>query len=437
MKGIAVIVGRPNVGKSTLYNRLTKSKDAIVDEKAGVTRDRHYGIVEWNGEEFTLVDTGGWIKGSDDDFEELIRKQVALALKEADLVLFLVDLQSGITGTDDQIADLIRKSGIPCILVVNKTDEFTQIPLSHEFYRLGFEHLFPISAVNGLGTGDLLDQVLKMLPEKTEAVAGRKDLPYFTIVGKPNVGKSTFLNTLLGEERSIVSPVAGTTRDPVETLFKGFNMEFYLVDTAGLRKKNKIKEDIEFYSTIRTIRSIEKSDVCFLLLDATEGINHQDLQIVRYIVENKKGLVVLVNKWDLVENKTSNTAKEYESLIKKRLQPFDDVPVVFISALHKVRILKGLEAGMKVYENRTKKIPTSQLNEVLLPIIENNPPPAIKGKYIKIKYVTQLPTHAPSFAFFCNLPQYVKEPYKRFLENQIRKNFNFTGVPVQIFFRKK
>lgn len=435
MKGLAVIVGRPNVGKSTLFNRLTQTREAIVDETPGVTRDRHYGIVEWNGCSFTLVDTGGWIQGSEDVFEPHIRKQVEIAIEHADILLFLTDLQVGITAEDESIAELVRKSGKPCLLVVNKTDEFTQIPAAAEFYRLGFSELFPVSAINGAGTGEMLDRIVALLPERKSEEPG--DYPCFAIIGRPNVGKSTLLNTLVGEERSIVSPIAGTTRDVVKTFFNAFGMKFYLVDTAGLRKKSKIKDALEFYSTLRTIRAIEQSDVCFLLVDAVEGIQHQDLQIIQHVIENKKGLVLLVNKWDLVENKTSSTAAAYTNIIKKRLAPFNDVPVLLVSALKKQRILKALEKGIEVYRNRQKKVPTHLLNETLLPIIEKYPPPAVKGKYVKIKFITQLPTHTPAFVFFCNLPQYIKEPYRRFIENQLRENFNFEGVPIQIFFRKK
>jgi GTPase len=435
MGNIVAIVGRPNVGKSTLFNRLTETRSAIVDDIAGTTRDRQYGKAEWCGVEFSVIDTGGYIEGSDDVFEDEIRKQVKLAIDEADLVLFLVDVNTGITGMDQSVADILRRSCKKVMLITNKVDTPDRTYLSNEFYSLGLGDPWAISSANGGGTGDLLDEVVKHLD--TEPVSEDvENLPRFTIVGRPNVGKSSLLNALTGEDRQIVTPVSGTTRDAVYIRFNKFNHDFYLIDTAGLRKKNKVQEDLEFYSVLRSIRSIESSDVCILMLDASVGIESQDLSIFNTIKENKKGVVICVNKWDLVE-KTTKSTKEYTDIIKKRIAPFVDVPILFISAHEKQRLIKVLDVAMEVYKNRTQKITTSKLNEALLEVIANYPPPATKGKYVKIKYITQLPTPSPSFAFFCNLPQYVKEPYKRFLENQIRSRYNFTGVPIQIYMRQK
>ncbi len=434
MGNIVAIVGRPNVGKSTLFNRLTESRQAIVDEQSGVTRDRHYGKVLWNGKEFSIIDTGGYVTNSEDVFEEEIRKQVFLAIEEADVVIFLVDVVSGITDLDQAIAGLLRKISKPVLLVVNKVDNSERLYDASEFYGLGLGETFPLSSINGSGTGEMLDRLTSMMTrEEAEEV---EEIPKIAVVGRPNVGKSSLVNALIGQERNIVTPIAGTTRDSIYTRYKKYNHDFYLVDTAGLRKKGKVHEDLEFYSVMRAVRTVEYSDVCMLLIDATLGLEGQDLNIFQLIVRNWKGVVVLVNKWDLVE-KESMTMKQYEAGIRKRLEPFDDVPVIFISALTKQRIHKALQVAIEVYENRKSRIPTSTLNEVMQTAIREYHPPAVKGKYIRIKYVTQLPTHAPAFAFYCNLPQYVREPYKRYLENQLRKHFNFTGVPIRIFMRKK
>lgn len=434
MSRIVAIVGRPNVGKSTLFNRLTESRAAIVDEVSGVTRDRNYGRSTWNGVDFSVIDTGGYVTNSDDVFEEEINKQVVLAIDEADILLFMVDVISGITDLDESVANMLRRTEKTVILVVNKVDNNDRRMDAAEFYSLGLGDFFSISSSNGSGTGDLLDEIVKNLPEVDKIPL--EDIPKYAIVGRPNVGKSTLINTLLGEERNIVTPVAGTTRDSIYTLYNKFQHKFYLVDTAGLRKKAKVNEDLEFYSTLRSVRAIENSDVCLLLLDATRGLESQDLNIMYLILKNSKGLVVIVNKWDLVEKET-NTIKKLEKDIRERTAPFTDYPILFISAINKQRIHKVLDTAIEVYKNRTKKIPTSKLNDIMLKAIENNPPPSVKGKYIKIKYVTQLPTHSPSFAFFCNLPQYLKEPYKRYLENRLREKFDFHGAPVKIFFRKK
>lgn len=437
MANIVAIVGRPNVGKSTLFNRLTESRGAIVDPTSGVTRDRHYGKAEWAGKEFTVIDTGGYIKGSDDIFEEEIRKQVEIAIEEATHVIFLVDVNDGITEYDKEVADLLRKKcRKPLFLVANKVDNNERLLQIPEFYEFGLGEVFGISAVNGSGTGELLDALVKTFKENKEEDFD-DEIPRIAIVGRPNVGKSSLLNALLGKERNIVTPIAGTTRDAIDTRFTAFGYDLILIDTAGLRKKSKVDEDLEFYSVMRSIKAIEYCDVCLLLIDATQGIESQDLNIYHLAERNKKGIVILVNKWDLVKNKDSKTQKRFEEEIRNRIAPFRDVPILFTSTITKQRILKALEAAMEVYENRTKKIPTHQLNEVMLPVIDYYPPPAVKGKYIKIKYCTQLPTHSPTFAFYCNLPQYIKEPYKRYLENQLREKFNFTGVPIQIFFRKK
>lgn len=433
---IVAIVGRPNVGKSTLFNRLVGMRKAIVDEVAGVTRDRHYGRCEWCGREFSVIDTGGFATNSDDVFETEIRKQVVLAIEEADVVLFLCDVGTGITDYDMAVADILRRSKKPILLAANKVDTGDKMYDMHVFNSLGLGEPWAIAAASGSGTGDLLDKILEILPEK-ESEPEVKEIPYITIVGKPNVGKSSLTNALLGEERNIVTPVAGTTRDSISTLYNKYGYEFMLVDTAGLRKKAKVKEDLEFYSVMRSVRSIESSDVCILMLDAQSGVEAQDMAIFNLILKNKKGCVIVVNKWDLVENKDSNTMKEHKSVILSKLAPFTDVPVIFTSVINKQRILEVLEAAAMVYQNRSKKISTSKLNEFMLPEIENFPPPSTKGKYIKIKYITQLPSQTPSFAFFCNLPQYIREDYKRFLENKIRKHFDFTGVPIQIFLRQK
>jgi GTP-binding protein len=435
MGNIVAIVGRPNVGKSTFFNRLTETRQAIVDEVSGVTRDRHYGKVLWNGQEFSLIDTGGYVSNSDDVFEEEIRKQVLLALEEADVVVFLVDVVSGITDLDQIIADMLRKIRKPVLLVVNKVDNANRLYDASVFFSLGLGDYSAVSSINGSGTGDMLDRLVSMFRKPPREEAG-EELPKIAVVGRPNVGKSSLINALVGEERNIVTPVSGTTRDSIHTRYSKYNHDFFLVDTAGLRKKGKVKEDLEFYSVMRSVRAIEHADVCMLLLDATLGIEAQDVNIFHLIERNRKGVVILVNKWDLVEKETQ-TIKQFEAAIRKRLEPFVDVPVLFISALTKQRIHRALELAIEVYTNRKKRIPTSALNEVMQKAIEENHPPAVKGKYIRIKYVTQLPTHAPAFAFYCNLPQYIREPYKRYLENQIRKNFNFTGVPIRIFMRKK
>ncbi len=436
MGNIVAIVGRPNVGKSQLFNRLTGQRKAIVDDESGVTRDRHYGKSEWNGKEFTVIDTGGYVKGSDDIFEDEIRKQVELAIDEADAIIFVTDVEQGIHPLDEEVANLLRKTKKPVFLAVNKVDNSKRQNDAMVFYNLGLGEIYPISAINGSGTGELLDAVVEALPEEQKDENEENETPRFTVVGRPNAGKSTFINALLGEERNIVTDIAGTTRDTIATRYNKFNQEFDLIDTAGIRRKNKVKEDIEFYSVMRAIRAIENSDVVFLVVDATRGFESQDQKIFDLAKKNNKGIVILVNKWDLVDKET-NTAKEFTEHIKKEIAPFDDVPIIFMSAKNKQRIFKAIEEGMKVYENRKKKIKTSKLNEVMLPLIQKNPPPAHKGKYIKIKYATQLPTHSPKFAFFANLPQYIKEPYKRFLENRLRENFDFKGVPIEIYFRKK
>jgi GTP-binding protein len=422
------------VGKSTLFNRLTETRAAIVDEIEGVTRDRQYGKAVWNGIDFSVVDTGGYITNSDDIFEEEIRKQVILAVEEADSILFMVDVVTGITDLDEAVATMLRKINKPIFLVVNKVDNSNRQYDAQEFYKLGLDNLFCLSSVNGSGTGDLLDSLVKSFSAVPESQDD--ELPKFAIVGRPNVGKSSLLNALIGVERQIVTPISGTTRDAVYTRYNKFNYEFYLVDTAGLRKKGKVHEDLEYYSVIRSVRAIENADVSILLLDATRGIESQDMSILDLILRNNKGVVILVNKWDLVEKKT-NTPRDFEKDLRSRLAPFTDVPVIFTSALTKQRIHKVLETAIEVYNNKTRRISTSELNEVMGAAIEAFPPPAVKGKFIRIKYITQLPNKTPCFAFFCNLPQYVKEPYKRYLENKLREKFNFTGVPIRIFMRKK
>lgn len=435
MSNIVAIVGRPNVGKSTLFNRLLERREAIVDSTAGVTRDRHYGKSDWNGVDFTVIDTGGYDVGSDDIFEEEIRKQVQLAVDEATSIIFMVNVEEGLTDTDYEIYQLLRKANKPLYLVVNKVDTAREELPATEFYQLGIEKYYTLSSATGSGTGDLLDDIVKDFPTK-EYIDPFDGLPRITIAGRPNVGKSTLTNALLGDERNIVTDIAGTTRDSIETLYKKFGHEFVLVDTAGMRKKSKVSEDLEFYSVMRSIRAIENSDVVILMIDATKGWESQDMNIFSLAQKNRKGVVILINKWDLVEKET-NTMKQFEASIREKIALFNDVPILFISALTKQRILKAVETAVEVYENRKKRIKTSKLNEIMLPIIENTPPPALKGKYIKIKYCTQLPTVTPQFAFFCNLPQYVKEPYKRFIENQLRKNFGFTGVPIEVYFRQK
>ncbi len=434
MANIVAIVGRPNVGKSTFFNRLTDSRKAIVDAESGVTRDRHYGKSEWNGLEFTVIDTGGYVKGSDDVFEGEIRKQVKLAIEEANVILFVLDVAEGITEDDKVVADILRRGKKKVFVVSNKVDNNVRQGLSGEFYALGLGTPYNVSAISGSGTGDLLDDVVKALDK--EALQEDLEIPKFAIVGRPNVGKSSFINALLGKERNIVTPIAGTTRDSINTRYTGFNHDFLLVDTAGIRKKSKVEEDLEFYSVMRSIRAIEDCDVCLLLIDATLGIEAQDLNIFHLAEKNRKGIVVVINKWDLVEKET-NSAKVYEEKIREKLAPFKDVPIVFTSALTKQRVLKAIEVAEQVNENRTRIIKTRELNDVMLPIIEHSPPQATKGKHVKVKFITQLPTHAPTFAFYCNLPQYVTEAYMRFLENRLRENFDFNGVPIQVFMRKK
>ncbi len=437
MKKLVAIVGRPNVGKSTLFNRLTQSRQAIVTEIAGTTRDRQYGKVFWNGREFSLVDTGGWIVNSDDILEDEINKQVNIAIEEADVILFVVDVRNGVTDLDTEIANMLRRSNKPVVVVSNKADNFEFGYQSAEFYALGLGDPFSVSSINGSGTGDLLDHIVTLLEEGGEE-EDVTDIPKIAVVGRPNVGKSSFVNALIGEERNIVTHIAGTTRDSIYTRYNKFGMDFYLIDTAGIRKKGKVNEGPEYFSVIRSIRVIENADVCILMIDAERGIESQDLSIFSLIQKNKKGLVVFVNKWDLIEEKDSKLHKEYENAIRQRFAPFTDFPVIFGSALTKQRLLKVMGAAKEVYRNRKQKIPTSKLNELLLPIIERTPPPSNKGKYIKVKYITQLPnTQIPSFVFFCNLPQWVKEPYKRFLENQMRENWNLTGTPINLFFREK
>ncbi|MBP5364923.1 MAG: ribosome biogenesis GTPase Der [Bacteroidales bacterium] len=435
MGNIVAIVGRPNVGKSTLFNRLTQSRKAIVDEMSGVTRDRQYGKVFWNGLEFSIIDTGGYASNSDDIFEEEIRKQVKLAIDEAAVILFVVDALTGITDYDEAVADMLRRTKKPVIVVVNKVDNGERMADIHVFYKFGLKDLFPISSISGSGTGDLLDKVLEYLPKDAKSDID-DTLPKFTIVGRPNVGKSSIINAFIGEERNIVTDIAGTTRDSIFTRYNKFGMDFYLVDTAGLRKKTKVKEDVEFYSVMRSVRAIEESDVCILMLDATRGFETQDKKIFGLIEKNNKGVVILVNKWDLIE-KDSKTTKKWETEIRNQIAPYTDVPIIFTSVINKQRIHQAVEEANAVYENRKRKVSTSALNDTLLPMIENFPPPSTKGKFIKIKYITQLPSTTPTFAFFCNLPQYIKEPYKRFLENKIRDNWKFTGVPINIVFRKK
>jgi GTP-binding protein len=435
MGNIVAIVGRPNVGKSTFFNRLTESREAIVDPTPGVTRDRQYGEAEWGGKIFTVIDTGGYSESGEDSFEGEIRKQVVTAIQEATKVVFVVDVTTGITHEDAKIAEVLRKSGKPVLVLVNKVDNNQRLMEISTFYSLGLGELFPVSAINGSGTGEILDELISDMEIGEENTV--LDLPRIAVVGRPNVGKSSFINTLLGVERNIVTSIAGTTRDSIYTRYNAYNFDFYLVDTAGLRKKTKVSENIEFYSVMRTIRAIEHCDVCLLMLDATQGLESQDLNVFHLAEKNGKGIVILVNKWDLIEEKDSNTIRDFEKQIREKTAPFKDVPIIFCSALTKQRVFKALETALETYQNRKRKIKTSDLNDKLLPIIDATPPPSLKGKYIKIKYITQLPAKVPSFAFFCNLPQYVKEPYKRFLENKIREIYDFSGVPVRIFMRKK
>ena len=433
MGAIVAIVGRPNVGKSTFFNRLIQRREAIVDAVSGVTRDRHYGKTDWNGREFTVIDTGGYVKGSEDVFELEIDKQVELAIDEADAIIFMVDVESGVTGMDQDVAKLLRRHDKPVFLTINKVDNAMREADAVEFYALGLGDYYTISSINGGGSGDLLDAVVEVLPDEPEV---EDELPRFAVVGRPNAGKSSFINALLGEDRFIVTDIAGTTRDATDTKYNRFGFEFNLVDTAGIRRKAKVKEDLEFYSVMRSVRAIEHCDVAILILDATRGFDGQVQNIFWLAHRNNKGIVVLVNKWDLVEKET-NSVRDYTKKIREAMEPFTDVPIIFISALEKQRIYKAIETAVEVYENRSKRVPTHKLNDVMLPLIEHYPPPSLKGKYVKIKFCTQLPGHYPQFAFFCNLPQYVKDPYKRYLENQLRKNFNFEGVPVTIFMRKK
>ncbi len=435
MPNIVALVGRPNVGKSTLFNRFTKRRMAIVDPTAGVTRDRHYGQSDWNGVEFSVIDTGGYVQGSGDVFEQNIRTQVEIAMEEASVILFLVDAMEGVTPMDKEVADMLRRSGKKTFLVANKADNSQLMALSAIFYELGAEKVYPVSAITGSGTGDLLDDVVVALdrisPDETQ-----EDIPRFAVVGRPNVGKSSLINALLGHDRNIVTDIPGTTRDSIYTRYTGFGFDFYLVDTAGLRKKGKVTENIEFYSVMRSVRAIESADVCLLMVDATQPFEAQDLNIFTLATRNRKGILILVNKWDLVE-KDHQSVKLFEQQIREKTAPFTDIPIIFTSVPGKQRLVKAMEKALEVYRNRQRRIPTSKLNETLLPLIEKTPPPALKGKYIRIKYVTQLPTHYPAFAFFCNLPQYVREPYYRFMENQIRSHWDFTGAPMNIYFRKK
>ena len=436
MSNIVAIVGRPNVGKSTLFNRLTESRDAIVKEVSGVTRDRLYGKGEWNGYQFSVIDTGGYATTKEDIFEGEIRKQVQIAIEEATVIVFMVDVMTGIVEMDQTVAQLLRKSKKPVVIAANKVDNTDRVGLSSEFYTFGLGEVFDLSATNGSGTGEILDELVKYFNKEDESVREEDNLPRIAIVGRPNVGKSSMVNALTGQERNIVTDISGTTRDSIHTRYKAFGFDFLLIDTAGIRKKAKVTEDIEYYSVLRSVRTIENADVCLFMIDASEGIQKQDLSIFYMCEKNSKGVVVLVNKWDLVE-KDQNTMVKFEANLREQLAPFNDVPIIFTSAIEKQRIHRALEAAMQVYENRTRKIPTHELNEVMLEVIAQTPPPAMKGKYIRIKFVQQLPTHAPSFAFFCNLPQYLTDAYKRFLENRLLERFNFEGVPIKIFFRKK
>jgi len=434
MNSIVAVIGRPNVGKSTLFNRMIKRREAIVDSVSGVTRDRHYGKSDWNGREFTLIDTGGYVIGSDDVFEKEIDKQVELAIDEADVIIFVVDVITGITPMDEDVSKLLRRINKPVVLCVNKVDSNKNRTDALEFYNLGLGEYYSISATSGGGTGELLDAVVERLPERE--LEEEEDLPKFAVVGRPNAGKSSFINALIGEDRYIVTDIPGTTRDSIDTRYTRFGFDFKLVDTAGIRRKAKVKEDLEFYSVMRSVRAIENADVCLIVMDASRGFDSQVQSIFWLAEKNRKGIVILVNKWDLVEKET-NTMKDFEAKIRREISPFVDVPIVFISVLNKQRIYKAIETAVEVYKNRSAKIKTRVLNDILLPIIAENPPPALKGKYVKIKYITQLPTPQPQFAFFCNLPQYVKDSYKRFIENKLRQEFNFNGVPISIYMRKK
>ncbi len=436
MSFTVAITGRPNVGKSTFFNRMLEQRKAIVDDLSGVTRDRQYGVAEWTGRSFNVIDTGGFVVGSDDVFEREIRKQVHIAIDEANVIIFMVDAVSGITNLDESMADLLRRSTKPVFLVVNKVDNHARMLEASEFYSLGFEHIFFLSSISGSGTGELLDAIVELMPAEKEEVAEEIYLPKFAIIGQPNVGKSSLLNALIGKERTIVSDIAGTTRDSIHTNYNMFNKEFVLIDTAGIRRKNKVNEDLEFYSVIRAIKALDESNVCLLMIDAEKGITAQDLAIFSMAVKKGKGIVVLVNKWDLIEKET-NTARDYEKELKQRLEPFSDVPVIFTSVTEKQRLLKSIEAALMVFENRQRKVPTSKLNEVMLKAIEQIKPPVVRGNAIKIKYVTQLPMHTPTFAFFCNYPDDIKAPYQGYLENKLRENFDFTGIPIRLFFRKK
>lgn len=436
MSNIVAIVGRPNVGKSTLFNRLTESRDAIVKEVSGVTRDRIYGKGEWNGYQFSVIDTGGYATTKEDIFEGEIRKQVQIAIEEATVIIFMVDVMTGIVDMDEIVAQLLRKSKKPVLIAANKVDNTERVGLSSEFYTFGLGEVFDLSATNGSGTGEILDELIKHFNKEDASVREEDNLPRIAIVGRPNVGKSSMVNALTGQDRNIVTDISGTTRDAIHTRYKSFGFDFLLIDTAGIRKKAKVTEDIEYYSVLRSVRTIENADVCLFMIDASEGIQKQDLSIYYMIEKNSKGVVVLVNKWDLVE-KDQNTMLKFEAELREQLAPFNDVPIIFTSAIEKQRIHRALETSMRVFENRTRKIPTHELNEIMLDIIAQTPPPAVKGKYIRIKFVTQLPTHAPAFAFFCNLPQYLTDAYKRFLENRLRERFDFEGVPIKIFFRKK
>jgi GTP-binding protein len=433
---IVAIVGRPNVGKSTLFNRMIQRREAIVDSVAGVTRDRNYGKSEWNGKEFSVIDTGGYIKGSDDVFEGEIRKQVELAIDEADVILFIVDVEEGITPMDEEVAKLLRKVTKPVLLGVNKVDNAMREKDAIEFYNLGLGDYITFASTSGSGTGELLDALIDVFPERSELHQDDSDLPRFAVVGRPNAGKSSFINALIGRDRFVVTDIAGTTRDAIDTKFDRFGFEFNLVDTAGIRRKAKVKEDLEFYSVMRSVRAIEHADICILIIDATRGFEGQDQSIFWLAEKNRKGIIILVNKWDLVEKDTMST-RDYEKKIREELEPFTDVPILFVSALTKQRLLKALESTVQVFENRKQRIATSKFNDYMLKVIEGYPPPALKGKYVKIKYCMQLPTPTPQFVFFANLPQYVKEPYKRFLENKIRENWDFSGVPIDIYIREK
>jgi GTP-binding protein len=437
MSFTVAITGRPNVGKSTFFNRMLEQRKAIVDDISGVTRDRQYGIAEWAGKTFNVIDTGGFVPASNDVFEREIRKQVMIAVEEANAIILMVDVATGITDLDENMAKILRKSSKPVFLVVNKVDNHERLLEASEFYSLGFEHIFFVSSISGSGTGEILDAVTALIKPEDEASAEGDGLPKFAIIGQPNVGKSSLLNALIGTERTIVSDIAGTTRDSIHTHYNLFNKEFVLIDTAGIRKKAKVHEDLEFYSVIRAIKALDEADVCLLMLDAGKGITAQDLSIFSMAVKKGKGIVVLVNKWDLIEDKKNNTAKDYEAELKKKFAPFSDVPIIFTSVSEKQRIFKSIESGLEVYENRKRKIPTSKLNEVMLKAIEGYHPPVVRGNMVKIKYVTMLPTYTPTFAFFCNYPDDIKTPYKNYLENKLRENFNLSGVPVRLFFRKK